>query len=127
MGNRNPFVGQIEDFVEGVISLACQDEVLTLVGGLPDGTSERVNAIRNTFTVDALAARDVPLPDGLRIAPRWFEDRTEVSNADRYVPEKYIDGYPGGSPKPKPPPPPKPTPITVCGTVGVVVCVSVGG
>lgn len=118
MGSENPFVANLDQAINDLIVLATEPKVLDRVEDLPPEGDERIERIRETLRPSELVSAGVQLPDSARIVPRWFEDGP-VAATDRYIPR------PGG---PRPPIGPQPTiPGTVCVSVGVVVCGSVGG
>lgn len=122
----NPFIDQLDSSIEALIEIASDGRVRARVDALPEDGAERVGAIERTLTVSKLEAAGLMLPAGARLSPRWFESSAEVAADERYLPQKYVDGHPPGTPQPKPKPIPPGRSPTICGSVGAVVCVSVG-
>jgi hypothetical protein len=131
MPEGNPFLDPgLAEQVEEVVRVATDPRMLERVAALPSEPKERVKEIRRSVRVADVEDLGVDMPEGLRLSARWFEPPEEVSSATRFVPQIYINGYGPGGPPPAPRPPrPHPSPggPTVCGSVGVVVCASVGG
>jgi len=139
--------GALEDQIQRLSQVASHPAVIAAIkelGELPEG--ERLNAAREIATPQALQERGVPLPDGFRVTTRYFEEPgTQIQNQIklgemgapsvvddlqrsapdvletiyRSRPDIYgeLEGIPSQTA----------TALTVCGSVGYIVCVSVGG
>lgn len=121
-------MGHIGQSIDDLIRVAGNEQLIDRVAKLPPDPNHKIAVIRDSLRRSDLEKLGMHLPGGLRIAPRWFEEGG-VSSDERYKPAVYIDGHPPGSKPPRNPRPPVRPPGrggSVCVSVGVVACVSVG-
>lgn len=90
-------------------------EAAAEVNALP--VEQRLEAVKELLSVEALRARGLEIPEGLRISPRWFEPPTagvlSADSADSAESEVLAHGA-------------APATSTLCISVGTVLCVSYG-
>jgi hypothetical protein len=137
----------LEEQIEALSQVASHPAVISAmkqIGELPE--TERLDAARELATPEALRERGVPLPAGFRITTRYFEEPgTQIQNQvklgevgapsvleelERKAPEALavikrsrpeMIGEFGGMRAPEA------IGITVCGSIGYIACISVGG
>jgi hypothetical protein len=124
MAEENPFLASLDEAIEQLVRIAADPATVEMVDGLPAGGDERLEAVRG-LDPDAFYSPLGERPAGARLSARWFESEAPGSEASglRYV---YVDGRPPGSP----PPPTRPLPpapsVTICASIGAVLCGSIG-
>ncbi|WP_142215263.1 hypothetical protein [Streptomyces sp. SLBN-118] len=78
--------------------------------------SERLAKATRLASVDELTRRGIPVPEGFRLTTRYFENPSSVTRGDVAVTLPQLPA--GGDELER---------ITVCASVGYIVCASVGG
>lgn len=84
---------------------------VSIVQELEDTPPEQRDAkAAELASIDNLRARGVPIPEGMRLTTRWFENPEEGAKSDGEL-VGHAEQVPG---------------LTICGSLGWFLCISVG-
>jgi len=122
---KNPFIDQLDQMEEVLVRLASDKHTIGVVDALPKEGNDRLKAVR-ALSPDVLTDGKSNTYPGLRVSLRWFE--AEHPSADKDEGRYVIKNYPpeGGGGSPFLPPTKGSYKPSVCVSVGVIVCGSVG-
>jgi hypothetical protein len=109
---------QIDDLAQ-VVRHPQFSALIMEIQGTPE--EERAETASRLASISELEERGIPIPQGLRITTRWFEKpELERGQGERLLAEATVD-------RRRTTPPEGSEELTVCGSVGYIVCGSVGG
>ncbi|MGW6544108.1 hypothetical protein ACWGBH_14820 [Streptomyces massasporeus] len=115
--DMNPTPEQLAEFGKALAEVASHPEftrMLREIEQVPE--AERLAKATELASVDELAKRGIPIPEGFRLTTRFFENPESAVRGDAAItlPEPTA----GVDPEAR---------ATVCGSIGYIVCGSVGG
>jgi hypothetical protein len=115
--DMTPSPEQLAEFGKALSEVASHPEFTRMLREIERAPeAERVAKATQLASVDELAKRGVPIPDGFRLTTRFFENPEAAVRGDVAV--TLPEPTPGVAPEAR---------TTVCGSIGYIVCGSVGG
>jgi hypothetical protein len=118
--DRRELPPEVQRQIEELASVASHPQFVALVNEIEEAPEEqRAEVASRLASLPELESRGIPIPQGMRLTTRWFEKlELDRGTGERLLADSTVDRRLG---------PPGEDQLTVCGSVGYIVCGSVGG